>query len=157
MLRTRPTVHEDLARLVEWETDPDTSVWLGETGRDWHERALADPNQDHILAERDGALSGFAVLAGIRRTDRVLELRRMVVSPAQRGAGRGRALLRAALACAYEHHGAGRVWLDVKAHNRRARALYESEGFAVTDVLAGAVGEPDGTATDLVIMVHRPR
>ncbi|PZG06412.1 GNAT family N-acetyltransferase [Nonomuraea aridisoli] len=155
-MRTRATTAEDLACLTAWENDPGTSAWLGEVGRAWHERALADPDQDHLVAEHDGAASGFAVLAGVRRPDQVVELRRMVIDPAGRGAGLGRALLRAVLARAYDHHGAGRVWLDVKAHNQRARALYASEGFEVTDVLAGAVTEHDGTPTDLIIMIHQP-
>lgn len=48
------------------------------------------------------------------------------------------------------------VWLDVKAGNSRAMALYASEGFAPTGVQHAAVAEPDGTLSDLVIMTHRP-
>jgi ribosomal protein S18 acetylase RimI-like enzyme len=71
--------------------------------------------------------------------------------------GRGRALLRAALARTYQRHPGRRIWLDVKAGNQRARSLYEAEGFAVTRVLAGAVPEPDGQpASDLVVMEHSP-
>jgi diamine N-acetyltransferase len=81
----------------------------------------------------------------------------MAVSPEHRGAGRGRALLRAVLERSYRHHGARSVWLDVKTHNHRARALYESEGFLQQRTLRNALVEPDGTASDLVIMVHRPR
>lgn len=156
MLRLRAGTAEDLGRLVAWEADPDTSIWLAEIGPAWHTRALDDPDQDHLVALDAGTPVGFAVLAGLRTGDRTLELRRMVVRPARRRAGRGRALLRAVLAHAYERHGAHGVWLDVKAHNARARALYESEGFTATGTLPGALTEPDGTATDLVIMSHRP-
>ncbi|WP_327583348.1 GNAT family N-acetyltransferase [Nonomuraea sp. NBC_00507] len=146
MSMIRPATADDLPLLTAWEGDRDTAAWLGETGLAWHEHSLADPDQDHVVAEHDGAVTGFAVLAGLNGGDGVIELRRMVVDPGRRGPGQGRALLRAALARAYEHHGAGRVWLDVRAANRRAQALYESEGFAVT----GAV-----TAEDLIIMSHR--
>ncbi|WP_188195422.1 GNAT family N-acetyltransferase [Nonomuraea sp. SYSU D8015] len=152
-LRTGTT--EDLQQLAAWETDPDTSIWLGEIGPAWHTRALDDPDQDHLVAVEAGTPIGFAVLAGLSSADRSIELRRMVVRPARRHAGRGRALLRAALTRAYQRHTARRVWLDVKAHNDRARALYESEGFTVTDTVKGAVIEADGTVGDLLIMVHQ--
>jgi ribosomal protein S18 acetylase RimI-like enzyme len=99
---------------------------------------------------------GFAVLAGLRSGGGI-ELRRMAVSPAHRRAGRGRALLKAVLARSCQHHGALQVWLDVKAHNHRARALYESEGFTITETLTGAVTEADGTHSDLVVMAHQTR
>jgi diamine N-acetyltransferase len=78
----------------------------------------------------------------------------MVVSPAFRGAGRGRALLRAALARARREHRAARIWLDVKPHDVRARRLYESEGFVLTRTTARALTEPDGMKTGLLVMTR---
>lgn len=153
----RPTRADDLIRIAVLEAGPDTPQWLGETGFAWHQRALADPDQEHLVAESSGAPAAFVVLAGLRGGDGVIELRRMVVGPHFRGAGQGRALLKAVLARAYDHHGASRVWLDVKADNVRARALYESEGFALTQTLADAVTEADGTTTDLLLMVRSAR
>lgn len=91
------------------------------------------------------------------RSGKPIELRRMVVRPAHRAAGRGRALLTAVLARAYQHHGAPGIWLDVKAHNHRARALYESAGFTITKTLAGAVTKADGSLSDLIVMAHQRR
>ncbi|MUL42043.1 GNAT family N-acetyltransferase [Streptomonospora sp. PA3] len=155
MLNLRPTTEADLPQLTRWEADAGTSVWLGTTGADWHAEALADPDQEHVVAVDGEAAVGFAVLAGLLGGEGV-ELRRMVVAGPLRGAGRGRGLLRAVLARAFGHHGAHRVWLDVKAHNHRARALYESEGFGHATTLAGAVAEDDGTFSDLVVMERRP-
>jgi diamine N-acetyltransferase len=78
----------------------------------------------------------------------------MVVSSAFRGAGRGRELLRAALARARREHHASQVWLDVKAGNLRARRLYESEGFTPARTVPGGATEPDGTVTDLLVMTR---
>lgn len=156
MLTLRPTTPDDLHDLSAWETEPDTSRWLGETGNSWHTRALADLDQEHVIAEDGDDVVGFAVLAGLRGGEGV-ELRRMAVAPAHRGSGRGRALLQAVLVRAYQHHCAQTVWLDVKEHNRRARSLYESAGFVVRETLGNAITEPDGTASNLVIMVHQPR
>jgi diamine N-acetyltransferase len=155
MLTLRPSAVADLDVVTGWEAEPDSALWLGETGLAWHSRALADPDQDHLIAVEEAAPVGFAVLAGLSEgTD--LELRRMLVRPAHRGTGRGRALLMAALAWAYQQRGAQGVWLDVKAHNQRARALYESAGFAAASTLTGAITEADGSRSDLIVMTHQP-
>ncbi|RBM19058.1 GNAT family N-acetyltransferase [Streptomyces sp. PT12] len=158
-LPLRPTTAADLPRLIEWESALRTAAFLGEIGVAWHERALADPRQEHLVAERDGEPAAFAVLAGLwraadqedrldpgDRAGRVLEIRRLVVAPERRGAGVGRALLRAVRDRAYLAHRADRVWLDVRPGNARARHLYASEGFVVTSRDVGA---------DLLIMFHR--
>jgi GNAT superfamily N-acetyltransferase len=54
---------------------------------------------------------------------------RMYVAQSSAGAGVGRALLKAALARARELPGVAKLNLTVAAHNSRAVALYESEGF----------------------------
>ncbi|GAA4733094.1 hypothetical protein Prum_092880 [Phytohabitans rumicis] len=65
-------------------------------------------------------MAGYLVLAGLHDRDRAIELRRMVLHPGARGTGAGRALPKAAITRAHQHHHARRVWLDVKAHNHRA-------------------------------------
>jgi ribosomal protein S18 acetylase RimI-like enzyme len=157
MLTLRPTTVDDIGHVAALETMPDTREWLCETSLAWHEKALADPAQEHLLAVEGSTIVGFVVLADLHNADRVIEIRRLVVDPASRGKGHGRSLLRAAVERAYEHHRARRVWLDVKAHNHRARALYESEGFRATRTLRDAVREPDGTTSDLIVMTHAPQ
>jgi diamine N-acetyltransferase len=155
----RATIPADLVQVTAWEAQPDTSAWLGETGPAWHERALADPGQRHLIAEEVGAPVGFAVLAGLHsvdwadRADRAIELRRMVVSVGSRGAGHGRAMLRAVFARARDEYHATRVWLDVKPQNLRARRLYESEGFVPAQPLPVAVTTPN----DLIILTRPAR
>ena len=152
MLALRLTTADDLDQVSAIEQAADTGQWLGETGPTWHERALADPDQAHLAAGEPGVMTGFVVLAGLQRSDRVIELRRMVVAPAFRGRGQGRALLQAALARAYHQNCAQRVWLDVKTGNLRARSLYESEGFVA---VAGPAPGPGSEGTsDLLVMEH---
>lgn len=55
MLTLRATTSADIRHVTSWEADADTAPWLGETGRGWHERALADPDQHHLIAEDAGA------------------------------------------------------------------------------------------------------
>lgn len=145
---------DDLPDLIAWESDPDTSLWLAETGEAWHLRAMVDHDQESVLAHDAGTRVGFAVLAGLEVRDS-LELRRMVVAPAHRGKGWGRELLHTVVGWAYGHHSARTVWLDVKSHNHRARSLYESAGFVWRETRVNAITEPDGSTSDLLIMVHQ--
>jgi ribosomal protein S18 acetylase RimI-like enzyme len=57
------------------------------------------------------------------------ELARLVIAPAFRGAGRGRALTRA-LADEARRRGFADVWLRVVPENAAARRAYEAAGFA---------------------------
>jgi diamine N-acetyltransferase len=148
VLRLRPTTNDDLGRVLAIESAADTSEWLGETGRAWHERSRTDQDQEHLVAEVDGTIVGFGVIAGLGTVDRVIELRRMAIDPAYRSRGLGRSLLRTMTSRAYAA-GAHRVWLDVKPDNLRARALYESESFVPTNALADAE-----TTGDLIVLVH---
>ncbi|GHJ15495.1 GNAT family N-acetyltransferase [Micromonospora sp. AKA38] len=152
-LEVRPGAADDLAAMVAAETDPDTAVYLGETGPRFHDRALADADQEQLVARIDDEPVGFVVLAGLRSGAGRVELRRIVVSHRHRGAGHGRALLRAAVARAYQQHRAQQVWLDVRVGNNRARALYESEGFRIEVI----VPDPVRPGDVLVVMTHAPK
>jgi ribosomal protein S18 acetylase RimI-like enzyme len=163
MIIIRPGMAADIDAVAALETEPDTAGWLGETGRAWHLRILANPGAEHLVATSppaapatrdDGDIAGFAVLASLHRPDRVIELRRMVIAADRRGTGLGRRLLRAAVARAYDQHGAQRVWLDVKDDNVRAQALYESEGFVIERTPAGEAVAVASGGRRFIIMVH---
>jgi diamine N-acetyltransferase len=153
----RPTTDADLDSVVALEASPDTMRWLAETGRSWHARALADPDQEHLVALVDDVVAGFVVLAGVREPGGIVELRRMVVGTDHRGIGLGRELLRRAVAHARETLGACGIWLDVKPANRRAIALYRSEGFSQERTVPGALAAPDGARSDLIVMTRFDR
>jgi [ribosomal protein S18]-alanine N-acetyltransferase len=70
---------------------------------------------------------GIAFLVGPPRAE--AEIHTIGVDPAFQGRGIGRALLRGLLAAADARHAT--VFLEVRTDNEAARALYESEGFAV--------------------------
>ena len=73
-----------------------------------------------------------------------------------KGAGFGRAALRVAKKVAFDDLAAHRLWLDVKARNSRAKALYDSEGFVVEGELRDAVKGSDGFETLVVMSMLRP-
>lgn len=97
---------------------------------------LREPQRRFLLAERAGALLGFAELslsdeATPAGDARGAELVRLYVQPAAQGSGLGRQLIRAAEALAAEA-GLQAVWLTAWDGNHRALAFYAHEGY--TDI-----------------------
>jgi RimJ/RimL family protein N-acetyltransferase len=97
-----------------------------------------------------GRAVGFVLLAGLASPRRSVEFRRLVIS--EKGAGYGRAAVRAVARLAFGELKAHRLWLDVKAQNRRARRLYESERFMTEGVLRECLARADGGYDSLVVM-----
>jgi GNAT superfamily N-acetyltransferase len=91
-------------------------------------QGLATPDQVLLTARSEGEPVGTLWLGFERVTPFVYDV---VVDPALRGRGLGRAIMQqAALWCAAR--GANQLGLNVFAHNPTARALYDSLGYAVT-------------------------
>jgi RimJ/RimL family protein N-acetyltransferase len=64
--------------------------------------------------------------------------------------------LRVAKKVSFDDLGAHRFWLDVKTHNTRARALYDSEGFVVEGVLRESVRVAGGFESLTVMSMLAP-
>ena len=152
-LALRPTRADDLGYVVAAESDADNAPYLAPSPRAEHEGFLGDPRQRHLIAEVEGRPVGF-VLMRLHPEDRAVELRRLAVT--EKGRGYGRATLRAVVRAAFEEHGAHRLWLDVKPHNERARALYRSEGFVEEGVLRDALLTGDRFESLVVMSLLRP-
>ncbi len=135
-LRLRATRDDDVDYVVAAEADPDNAPFLAPSPREEHLGFMRDPDQRHLVAEAGGERVGF-VLLRLHRADRAVELRRLAVTVKRRGYGR--AALRAAAALAFAEPHVHRLWLDVKPHNERARALYRSEGFVEEGTLRDAL------------------
>lgn len=93
--------------------------------------------RDHLVAEAGGRLVGYVRLGfptSLACNTHVRAILGFLVVEEARGAGIGRALLRAAREEA-RRQGARRLTLRVLGHNTPARRLYESEGFTVEGVL----------------------
>ncbi|NUP38200.1 MAG: GNAT family N-acetyltransferase [Streptomyces sp.] len=109
--------------------------------------------RDHLVAEIDGEVVGYIRLGcptPLACNAHVRQIQGLVVADEARGAGVGRALLRAVREEA-RRHGARRLTLRVLGHNTPARTLYETEGFAVEGVLPGEF-LLDGAYVDDVLM-----
>lgn len=145
----RPAVPADLpaigrlgALLVRMHHDFDPKRFIAATPRTEHGYAsflgtqLAEPEVMVLVAERDGAVLGYAY-AGIEGRDYMSlrgpagVLHDIVVDPAHRERGVGRMLLDATLA-ALEARGAPRVVLSTAELNEPAQRLFARAGFRRT-------------------------
>ncbi len=138
-LRLRPTMLSDLDFVQQVETDSHNLPFITPWERTQHEGAVRFPDFRHFIVEAGPGTqaSGFVILQGCRSPHRAVELKRIVLQP--KGQGLGRACVRLLKQMAFRDLHAHRFWLDVKAHNRRAQALYASEGFIVEGTLRDAV------------------
>jgi len=150
-VRLRPTMQSDLTYVVSLENDPENLPFITPWERTQHEAAIRFPDFRHFIIEGGEGLDavGFLILIGCRSRHQSLELKRMVVQG--KGAGYGRGALRVAKKVAFDDLGAHRLWLDVKTHNTRAKALYDSEGFVVEGLLRESVRTDSGFES-LVVM-----
>jgi diamine N-acetyltransferase len=150
-VRLRPTMQSDLEFVLSLEQDPVNLPFITPWERMQHEAAIRFPDFRHFIIEGGDGLEpvGFLLLIGCRSPNHSMELKRMVVQ--SKGVGFGRAALRVAKKVAFDDLGAHRFWLDVRTHNIRAKALYDSEGFVVEGVLRESVRGASGYES-LIVM-----
>ncbi len=151
LLRLRPTMLSDLEFVQQLETDSHNRPFITPWERTQHEGAVRFPDFRHFIVESGPGTqaSGFVILQGCRSQHRSVELKRMVLQT--QGQGLGRACVRLLKRMAFRDLRAHRFWLDFKASNPRAHALYVSEGFVVEGTLREAV-RIDGGFDSLVVM-----
>ena len=121
----RTATGDDLAAVMALERASfPTDAWSEAMMRE----ELASPHGWYIVDDEAGRLVGYAGLravAGARDAD----IQTITITEQSRGRGRGRSLLRALLEEAARRRVAD-VFLEVRADNPVAQALYASEGFA---------------------------
>jgi len=150
-LRLRPTMLSDLDFVLSVERDAANLPFITPWERTQHEGAVRFPDFRHFIVEAGEGTqaAGFVILQGCRNPHGSVELKRIVLQT--KGQGLGRACVRLLARMAFRDLHAHRFWLDVKALNIRAKALYESEGFIVEGTLRDAV-RIDGGYDSLIVM-----
>lgn len=88
---------------------------------------LASPHGRYLVDEHEGSIIGYGGVRALQGSNDA-DIQTIAFDAEHRGAGRGRALLRALLDAAVER-GAREVFLEVRADNPGAEGLYRSEGF----------------------------
>jgi RimJ/RimL family protein N-acetyltransferase len=134
---TRASTLEDLPFVMAAERAPDNAPFVLQWPRERHVEAIGDPAYAHWIVEEGGRAAGYLILMDLFNPHGSVQLRRLVVT--EKGRGIGRAAVRLVKAAAFERFGAHRLWLDVMEHNRRAQALYASEGFVREGILRECV------------------
>ena len=154
-VRLRPTMLSDLDFVQSVEEDPANRPFITPWERIQHEGAIRFPDFRHFIAEAGEGWpsAGFVILQGCRNPHGSVELKRIVLQP--KGLGYGRVLLRLLAEMAFRDLGAHRFWLDVKARNLRAQALYRSEGFVEEGRLRESVKSGDGWQSLIVMSMLR--
>jgi len=89
-----------------------------------------------MVAEEEGEVVGYILVRRAKRTGR-LHIDSIIVDPAQRGKGIGRAMMEHVV----EQHGHEELRLVVAQGNHAALRLYQSLGFAITKKLAEYYGD----------------
>jgi RimJ/RimL family protein N-acetyltransferase len=151
LIQIRPTQVDDLAFVLQAEHDPANASFVEQWSPDRHAAALSDSDFAHRIVERrsDGQPIGYIILAGVKNPHQSLEFRRLLIT--DKGHGYGRAAVRVVKQLAFEQYRVHRLWLDVRAHNRRAQQLYQSEGFVIEGTLRECA-KVDDRFESLVIM-----
>jgi ribosomal-protein-alanine acetyltransferase len=124
-MNLRPATVDDLDAIMALERASfPTDAWSDAMMRE----ELSSPHGYYLVAEEAGRLAGYA---GLRapKGGKDADIQTIAIAEAARGRGRGRTILEALLAEA-SARGVREVFLEVRADNPVAQALYASEGFA---------------------------
>ena len=121
-LRPATAADLDAIMLIENRSFP-TDAWSTETMA----AELDSPHGQYLVDEHDGSVIGYGGVRALQGSPDA-DIQTIAFLAEHRGAGRGRALLRALLATARDR-GAREVFLEVRADNPAAAGLYLAEGF----------------------------
>lgn len=146
-----PTNEADLDFVLAAEHHPDNAPFITQWSKKRHHLACNSADENHWIIQTIDPQKpvGYVILAGITSPHCAIELLRLVIT--QKGAGYGRATLKLIKQYAFEYENTHRLWLDVKAHNQRARQLYRSEGFVEEGILRDCMKTTEGYES-LVLM-----
>ena len=145
----RAATGEDLAAIMALERASfPTDAWSEAMMRE----ELASPHGWYVVDEEAGRLLGYAGLRAVKSA-KDADVQTIAIAEAARGRGRGRTLLRALLDEA-ARRSVAEVFLEVRADNPVAQALYASEGFLEIGRKARYYQPDDVDAVVMKIDVH---
>lgn len=121
-IEVRPLRREDIGAVVAIETEAFTTPWQEATFEGLLDR---DGVELMVMTDAGEGVIGYAVLWVILDQG---ELANLALATPRRGSGLGAHLLRHVLSRA-EERGVSKLFLEVRASNRRAIDLYKSFGF----------------------------
>lgn len=110
-------------------------------------RAFGDTITEFVVIEDDGDVFGYAMFSVVLEDAEIMSV---AVAPDRRGCGAGRALMHTVLESASER-GATQCFLEVRASNTPARALYASLGFTEVRTIRSYYRRP---TEDAIVMLR---
>lgn len=128
----------DIETVVSIETDSENSQFIMASSKEEHLNLIADRNIEHLILKSENNITiGFVILAGLQNNNRSIEFRRIVIN--QKGRGFGRMAIKELKQYCFKKLNCHRLWLDVFETNKRARYLYQSEGFKEEGTLRDSI------------------
>lgn len=162
MTQLAPFTKDDIDRLVGWiDTEEALLFWTGSTFAPPLTRAQVEA---HLRRSRragrllfkavdgDGEAVGHVEIGLIDPRTPTARISRVLIAPAAQGRRLGEAMVRAAVALAFERFAAHRVELGVFDVNPRAIAVYERIGFWRDGVRRDSFRAPGGGWWSEVVM-----
>jgi ribosomal protein S18 acetylase RimI-like enzyme len=128
----RPSTASDLGFITALERHPDNRDLIGQWSDAEHLDAIAGRDgREHWIIERDGRPAGYLIAYDCRAHAAGIYVKRILVADKERGTGR--AALATFLDAAFARPGVDCAWLNVRAGNFRAQAVYRKLGFTRFD------------------------
>ncbi len=150
-VRLRPAQPDDIPFIMATERLPGFDKMVGRWSEETHRTALATAGHAYLLGiDAAGERAAFAIVRDLDDAHGNVCLKRIAVTAPGRGVGGG--FVGAIVRWAFTQTAAHRLWLDVMAHNARARHVYAAHGFVEEGVMRGAYRGTDGERIDLVLM-----
>jgi diamine N-acetyltransferase len=131
-LRVNNTKELDLDYVLEAESNDENRQYIIPWSREKHFQEMSNPDTAHLIVQNETNV-GYVILAGLLDPNQSIEFRRIVIT--EKGRGYGKTTVEIIKKLAFETYYAHRLWLDVKAQNARAQAVYEAAGFVIEGTL----------------------
>ncbi len=127
-IRLRETTKRDIEDVVNLERDPLNIPFIRQWSDDQHFASLESNHYGHYIIEGGNKnFLGYLILTGLDNPDKSIEFKRIVVNNTSQGFGKKAVQLIKELVFHKLH--AHRLWLEVMTTNKRARTVYQSQGF----------------------------
>lgn len=135
-IQIRNADRDDIEFILQLESDPKNSLYIGQWDYEQHVLALENQNIKYFIIENDlSQKCGYVILTDLRNNNNSIHIKRIAIDSSKSNKGYGKGAFKLILGWIFENTQAHRVWLDVKDFNARAIHIYQSNGFVIEGTL----------------------